>query len=232
MPNLWSSANLKFFDSLRRKSKSPKELGEEFFKRAVATDDNRLRNKLFLTSSRYFEEAQDYDNAIKSLVLSGEEKRARTLSIKICNPLYIKKYSQNASEIVHTYIGCIIKCLSEELLGKASELSKDLLDYKKDEFIEGVFLAVNSLFLTNTADLDRALVKIQKGRTHFLTDQVRQIFIKIIYKRCKEYNIMQELFKRHTIPQICPRCHGQMLFHEDFGEAVCQYCGTKIKNTS
>lgn len=222
---------MKFLDLLRGKPKSSKELGEHYFKKATSTKDLYRKKRLLLTASKYFEEAQDYDNAIKSLVMGAEEKKARTLSVQICNPSYLRKYSQNKPEIVQTFIACIIKCLNENLLGKGTELSKELLTFQKDDFTDGVFLAVNSLQHTNLTDLDRALAKIHKGSTEFLDEDVRRIFINVLYDRCKEYNIFRELFRRHAMPGICPRCHGHMIFHEEFGEAICQYCGTKIKLT-
>jgi len=222
---------MKLLESLGKKPKTPKELGEHYFNKATSTTDPYRKKRLLITASKYFEEAQDYDNAIKCLVVGGEEKRARTLSVKICSPSYLRQHSQNRNEIVQTYMGCIIKCLNKNLLGKATELSKELLDYQKDDFTEGVFLAVNSLQHTNLMDLDRALAKIHKGSTEFLGDDVRAIFVKVLYDRCNEYNIIRELFRMHAIPEICPHCHGRMIFHEEFGEAVCQYCGTKIKIT-
>ena len=159
---------MKFLESLGKKSKTPKELGEHYFNKAASTTDPYRKKRLLLTASKYFEEAQDYDNAIKCLVIGGEEKKARTLSVKICSPSYLRQHSQNRNEIVQTYMGCIIKCLNTNLLGKATELSKELLDYQKDDFTEGVFLAVNSLQHTNLMDLDRALAKIHKGSTEFL----------------------------------------------------------------
>ena len=222
---------MKFLDPFRRKPKTSKELGEHYFEKAASTTDPYQKKRLLLTASKYFEEAQDYDNAIKSLVIGEEEKKARTLSVKICNPSYLREHSQNRTEIVQTYMACIIKCMNENLLGKATELSKELLNYQKDDFNDGVCLAVNSLQHTNLMDLDRALAKIHKGSTEFLEEDVRRIFIKVLYDRCKEYNIFRELFRRHVMPEICPRCHGHMVFHEEFGEAVCQYCGTKIKIT-
>ena len=222
---------MNFLDSFRRKPKTSKELGEHYLEKATSTTDAYRKKRLSLTASKYFEEALDYDNAIKSLVIGDEEKKARTLSVKICNPSYLRKHSQNRTAIVQTYVGCIIKCLNENLLGKATELSKELLNYQKDDFNDGVFLAVNSLQHTNLMDLDRALAKLHKGSTEFLEEDVRNIFVKVLYDRCKEYNIFRELFRRHVLPEICPRCHGHMIFHEEFGEAVCQYCGTKIKIT-
>jgi len=222
---------MKFLDPFRRKPKTPKELGEHYFQKATSTKDSYRKKRLLLTASKYFEEAQDYDGAMKCLVASGEEKKARTLSVKICDPSYFRKHSQNRTEVVQTYMGCIIKCLNENLLGKGTELSKELVDYQKDDYTDGVFLAVNSLQHTNLMDLDRALAKIHKGSTEFLEDDVRSIFVKVLYDKCKEYNIFRELFRRHALPEICPRCHGHMIFHEEFGEAVCQYCGTKIKIT-
>jgi len=222
---------MRLLDILRKKPKTPKELGEHYFREATSTTDPYRKKRLSVTASKYFEEAQDYESAIKCLVMGGEEKGARTLSVKLYNPSYFRKYSQNKTETVQTYMGCIIRCLNENLLGKATELSKELLDYQKDEFTEGVFLAVNGLQHTNLMDLDRAFAKIHKGDTEFLGEDVRRIFVKVLYDRCKEYDIFRELFRRHAIPEVCPRCHGQMIFHEEFGEAVCQYCGTKIKIT-
>jgi len=222
---------MKFLEPFRKKPKTPKELGEHYFEKATSTTDPYRKKRLLETASKYFEEAQDFDNAIKCLVTGGEEKKARTLSVKICDPSYFRKHSQNKTEIVQTYMGCIIKCLNETFLGKATELSKELLGYQKDDFTEGVFLAVNGLQHTNLMDLDRALAKIHRGITEFLGEDVRRIFVKVLYDKCREYDIFRELFRRHAIPEICPKCHGHMIFHEEFGEAVCQYCGTKIKIT-
>ena len=145
---------MKLLDLFRKKPKTPQELGEHYFEKATSTTDPYRKKKLLVTASNHFEEAQDYDNAIKCLVEGGEEKKARTLSVKVYNPSYFRKYSQNKTEVVRTYMGCIIKCLNENLLGKAAELSKELLDYQKDDFNEGVFLSVNGLQHTNLMDLD------------------------------------------------------------------------------
>lgn len=222
---------MSFLDPFKKKPQTPKEFGEQFYRNAQLAKDPYRRKKMLLTAARYFEEAQDIDSAIRCLVLGGETKKARTLSVEICDPSYLKKYSQDKSEVVKTYLGCIIKCISENMLGKASFLGKELIDYHGDEFTEAVFIAANSLEHTNMAELDKALVKIQEGRTEIVDEETRKIFINTIHERCKEYNVFKELFSVHLIPEICPKCHGTMKYNEVTEESICEYCGAKIKIT-
>jgi hypothetical protein len=222
---------MSFLDSFKKKPQTLKEFGENFYKRAQLAKDPYRRKKLLQTAATYFEEAHDYDDAIRCLIFSGETKRARTLSVKLCDPSYMKKYSQDKSEVAKTYMGCIIKCISENMLGKANLLSKELMDYNSDEFTEAVFIAVNSLEHTNMAELDRALIKIQDGETEVIDEETRKIFINTLHEKCKEYDVFHELFSVHLIPEICPQCHGTMKYNEATGESTCEYCGAKIKIT-
>jgi len=222
---------MNFLDSFKKKPQTPKEFGEQFYRNAQLAKDLYRRKRLLLTAARYFEEAEDYDSAVRCLVLGGETKQARTLSVKMCDPSHLKKHSQDKSEVVKTYLGCIIKCISENMFGKARLLSKELIDYHGDEFTEAVFIAANSLEHTNMAELDKALVKIQEGKTEIVDEETRKIFINTIHERCKEYDVFQELFSAHLIPEICPKCHGTMKYNEVTEEAICQYCGAKIKIT-
>jgi ATP/maltotriose-dependent transcriptional regulator MalT len=195
------------------------------------TKDPYRRKTLLLTAARYFEEAGDYDAAIRCLILSGETKKARTLSVRLCDPSYLKKHSQDRNEVVKAYIGCIMKCFNENMLGKATLLSKGLMDYNSDEFTEAVFIAANGLEHTNMAELDKALVKIQEGKTEVVDEETRKIFINTLHEKCKEYDVFHELFSVHLLPEICPQCHGTMNYDENTGESICQYCGAKIKIT-
>lgn len=222
---------MSFFNPFKKKPQTPKEFGEHFYKKAHLTKDLYRRKKLLLTASRYFEEALDYDTAIRCLIISGEAKKARTLSVALGNPSYLKKYSQDKSEVAKTYLGCIIKCINENIFGKARLLSKELVDYNNDEFTEAVFFASNSLERTNMAELDKALVKIQEGKTEVIDEETRKIFINTLHEKCKEYNVFKELFAVHQIPEICPKCHGTMKYDDVTGESICQYCGAKIKIT-
>jgi len=222
---------MNFLDAFKKKTQSPRDFGERFYKEAQLTKDPYRRKKLLLTAARYFEEAQDYDSAIQCLILGEETKRARTLSVKLCDPSYLREHSKDKSEVVKTYLGCIIKCISENMLGKARLLSKELMDYNSDEFTEAVFIAANSLEHTNMAELDKALVKIQEGETEVVDEETRKIFINTIHGKCREYDVFQELFSVHLIPEICPKCHGTMEYDETTGESHCQYCGAKIKIT-
>jgi len=220
---------MSFLDPFRKKPHTSKEFGEFFYKKAKTAKDSYQRKKLLSTAARYFEEAQDYDAAIECLILSGETKRARTLSVKLCDPSYLKMHSQDKSEVVKTFLGCIIRCISENMFGKARLLSKELMDYNSDEFTEAVFIAVNSLEHTNMAELDKALIKIQEGETEVVDEETRKIFINTLHEKCKEYDVFQELFSVHLIPEICPKCHGTMKYDDVAGESICQYCGAKIK---
>lgn len=222
---------MSFLESFKKKPKTPKEIGERFYEKAQLARDSYRRKSLLLTATRYFEEANDYDAAIRCLILSGETKRARTLSVKLCDPSHLKKHSQDKSEVAKTYLGCIIKCISENMFGKARLLGKELMDYNSDEFTEAVFIAVNSLERTNMAELDKALVKIQEGKTEVVDEETRKIFINTLHEKCKEYNVFKELFSVHLIPEICPKCHGTMKYDDVIGESICQYCGAKIKIT-
>ena len=222
---------MSFLESFKKKPQTPKEFGENFYKRAQLAKDPYRRKKLLQTAATYFEEAHYYDDAIRCLISSGETKRARTLSVKLCDPSYMKKYSQDKSEVAKTYMGCIIKCISENMLGKANLLSKEQMDYNSDEFTEAVFIAVNSLEHTNMAELDRALIKIQDGETEVIDEETRKIFINTLHEKCKEYDVFHELFSVHLIPEICPQCHGTMKHNEATGESICEYCGAKIKIT-
>lgn len=222
---------MSFLDAFRKKPQTPREFGEHFYERAQLTKDPYRRKNMLLTAARYFEEAGDYDNAIQCLVLSGQAKKARTLSVKLCDPSYIKKYSQDKSEVAKTYLGCIIKCISENMFGNAKLLSREMMDYNNDEFTEAVFIAASSLEHTNMTELDRALVKLQEGRTEVVDEESRKIFINTIHEKCKEYNVFKELFSSHLFPEICPECHGTMKYDELTGESVCQYCGARIKLT-
>lgn len=220
---------MNFLDPFKKKPQTPKEFGELFYKKAKSVKNPYQRKKLLATAARYFEEAQDYDASIECLILSGETKKARALSVKLCDPSYLKMHSQDKSEVVKTYLGCIIKCINENMFGKARPLSKELMDYNSDEFTEAVFIAVNSLEHTNMAELDKALVKIQEGETQVVDEETRKIFINTLHEKCKEYDVFQELFSVHLIPEICPKCHGTMKYNEATGESICQYCGAKIK---
>jgi len=222
---------MSFLDPFKKKLQTPKEFGELFYRKAQLERDFYRKKKLLSTAARYFEEALDYDAAIRCLVLSGETKRARTLSVKLCDPSHLKKHSQDKSEIVKTYLGCIIKCINENMFGKARLLSKELMDCNSDEFTEAVFIATSSLEHTNMAELDKALVKIQEGKTEIIDEKTRKIFISTLHEKCKEYDVFQELFAVHLVPEICPKCHGTMKYDEIIGESVCQYCGAKIKIT-
>jgi len=222
---------MNFLESFKKKPQTPKEFGESFYEKAKLAKDSYRRKTLLLTAARYFEEALDYDAAIRCLIVSGETKKARTLSVKLCDPSYLKKHSQDKSEVAKTYVGCIIKCISENMFGKARLLSRELMDYNSDEFTEAVFIAVNSLEHTNMAELDKALVKIQEGKTEVIDEETRKIFINTLHEKCKEYDVFQELFSVHLIPEICPKCHGTMKYDEVTEESVCQYCGAKIKIT-
>jgi len=222
---------MSFLDSFRKKPRTPKEFGERFYEKAQSAKDPYRRKSLLLTAARYFEEASDYDAAMRCLVLSGETKKARTLSVKLCDPSYLKKHSQNKSEVAKTYLGCIIRCISENMLGKARLLGKELMDYNSDEFTEAVFIAANSLEHTNMAELDKALIKIQEGKTEVINEETRKIFINTLHEKCKEYDVFQELFSVHLVPEICPKCHGTMKYNEATEESICQYCGVKIKLT-
>jgi len=104
---------MSFLDAFKKKPQTPKEFGERFYERAKSMKDSYQRKKLFSTAARYFEEAQDYDAAIECLMLSGETKKARTLSVKLCDLSFLKKHSQDKSEVAKTYLGCIIKCINE-----------------------------------------------------------------------------------------------------------------------
>lgn len=218
-----------FLDAFRKKPQTPEEFGEHFYEKAQLTKDQYRRKNMLLTAARYFEEAGDNDNAIQCLILSGEVKKARTLSVKLCDPSYIKKYSQDKSEVAKTYLGSIIKCISENMFGKAKLLSREMMDFCNDEFTEAVFIATSSLEHTNMAELDKALVKLQEGRTEVVDEESRKIFINTIHEKCKEYNVFKELFSVHLFPEICPECHGTMKYDELTGESVCQYCGARIK---
>jgi len=220
---------MSFLDAFKKKPQTSKEFGERFYERAKSAKDPYQRKKLFSTAARYFEEAQDYDAAIECLMLSGETKKARTLSVKLCDPSYLKQHSQDKSEVAKTYLGCIIKCINENMFGKAKLLSKELMDYNNDEFTGAVFIAANSLEHTNMAELDKALVKIQESRTDVIDEEARKIFINTIHEKCKEYDVFQELFSAHLIPEICPKCQGIMKYDEITEESICQYCGAKIK---
>ena len=222
---------MSFFNAFRKKPRTSKEFGESFYEKAKSAKDPYRRRKLLSTAARYFEEAQDYDAAIECLILSGETKKARTLSVKLCDPSYLKKHSKDTSEVAKTYMGCIIKCISENMFGKARLLSRELMEYNSDEFTEAVFIAANSLEHTNMAELDKALVKIQEGKTEIIDEKTRKIFISTLHEKCKEYDVFQELFAVHLVPEICPKCHGTMKYDEIIGESVCQYCGAKIKIT-
>jgi len=222
---------MSFLDPFKKKPQTPKEYGEHFYEKAQSAKDPYRRRNLLLTAARYFEEAQNYDAAIRCLVLGGETKKARTLSVKLCDPSYLRKHSPDKSEVTKTYMGCIIKCISENMLGKARLLSKELMDYNTDEFTEAVFIAANSLEHTNMAELDKALVKIQEGKTEVIDEETRKIFINTLHEKCKEYDVFQELFSVHLIPEICPKCHGTMKYNEVTEESTCQYCGAKIKVT-
>jgi len=222
---------MNFLDPLKKKSQTPKDFGEKFLEKAQSTKNQYQRKTLLQTAARYFEEAGDYDAAVQCLILSGDTKKARTLSVKLCDPTYLKEYAQEKDEVVKTYIGCIIKCVNENMLGKARILSKELLDYHTDEFTEAVFITTNSLEHTNMAELDKALVKIQEGQTEVVDEETRKIFINTVHEKCKEYDVFQELFSVHQIPEICPQCHGTMKYEYMTGESICQYCGTKIKIT-
>jgi hypothetical protein len=222
---------MSFLNSFKKKQQTPKDFGEHFYEKAQLAKDPYRRKKLLVTAARYFEEALDYDAAIRCLVLGGETRKARNLSVKLCDLSYLKKHSQDKSEVAKTYLGCIIKCISENMLGKARLLSKELMNYNSDEFTEAVFIASNSLEHTNMAELDKALVKIQEGRTEVIDEETRKIFINTIHEKCKEYDVFQELFSAHLIPEICPKCHGTMKYNDATEEAICQYCGTKIKIT-
>lgn len=222
---------MSFLYSVKKKPQTPKEFGDHFYKEAQSAKDPYRRKKLLLTAARYFEEAHDYDAAIQCQILGGETKRARTLSVRLCDPSYLKKHSQDKSEVAKTYVGCIIRCISENMFGKARLLSKELMDYHSDEFTEAVFIAANSLEHTNMAELDRALIKIQEGRTEVIDEETRKIFINTIHEKCKEYDVFKELFSVHLIPEICPKCHGTMKYDEVTGESICEYCGAKIKIT-
>ncbi len=222
---------MSFLGTFKKKPQTPKEFGERFYEKAQLIKDPYRRKKLLLTAARYFEEAHDYDAAIQCQILGGETKRARTLSVRLCDPSYLKKHSQDKSEVAKTYLGCIIKCISENMFGKARLLSKELMDYHSDEFTEAVFIAANSLERTNMAELDRALIKIQEGKTEVIDEETRKIFINTIHEKCKEYDVFKELFSVHLIPEICPKCHGTMKYDEVTGESICEYCGAKIKIT-
>lgn len=222
---------MSFLGTFKKKPQTPKEFGESFYEKAQLIKDPYRRKKLLLTAARYFEEAHDYNAAIQCLILGGETKRARTLSVRLCDPSYLKKHSQDKSEVAKTYLGCIIKCISENMFGKARLLSKELMDYHSDEFTEAVFIAANSLERTNMAELDRALIKIQEGKTEVIDEETRKIFINTIHEKCKEYDVFKELFSVHLIPEICPKCHGTMKYDEVTGESICEYCGAKIKIT-
>jgi hypothetical protein len=222
---------MNFSDAFKKKPQTPKEFGERFYQKAKSAKDPYRRKKLLSTAARYFEEAQDYDAAIECLILSGETKKARTLSVKLCDPSYLKLHSRDKSEVAKAYLGCIIKCISENMFGKARLLSKELMDYNSDEFTEAVFIATNSLERTNMAELDKALVKIQEGPTEVIDEETRKIFINTLHAKCKEYDVFKELFSVHLIPEICPKCHGTMKYDEATGESVCEYCGARIKIT-
>jgi len=222
---------MSFLGSFNKRPQTSKEFGELFYKKAKSAKNPYQRKKLLATAAGYFEEAQDYDASIECLILSGETKRARTLSVKLCDPSFLKMHSQDKSEVVKTYLGCIIKCVNENLFGKARLLSKELMDYNSDEFTEAVFIAVNSLEHTNMAELDKALIKIQEGETKAADEETRKIVINTLHEKCKEYDVFQELFSIHLIPEICPECHGIMKYNEVSGESICQYCGAKIKIT-
>lgn len=222
---------MSFLDAFKKKPQTPKEFGERFYEKSQSAKDLYERKKLLLTASRYFEEANDYDATVRCLILSGETKKARTLSVRLCDPSYLKKHSQDKDEVTKTYVGCIIKCISENMLGKARLLSKELMEYHSDEFTEAVFIAANSLEHTNMAELDKALVKIQEGKTEVVDEETQKAFINTIHEKCKEYNVFKELFSVHLIPEICPKCHGTMKYDDLSGETVCQYCGAKIKIT-
>lgn len=215
----------------KKKPQTSKEFGQHFYEKAKSAKDPYRRKKMLSTASRYFEESQDYDAAIECLILSGETKKARTLSVKLCDPSYLKMHSQDKSEVAKAFLGCIIKCISENMFGKARLLGKELIDYHSDEFTDAVFIAVTSLERTNMAELDKALVKIQEGQTEVIDEETRKIFINTLHEKCKEYDVFQELFSVHLIPEICPKCHGTMKYNEDSGESICQYCGAKIKIT-
>jgi len=103
------------------------------------------------------------------------------------------------------------------------------MDYNNDEFTGAVFIAANSLEHTNMAELDKALVKLQESRTEVIDEETRKIFINTLHEKCKEYDVFQELFSAHLIPEICPKCQGIMKYDEITEESICQYCGAKIK---
>jgi len=222
---------MNLLDPFKKKPQTLREFGEYFYGKAQLSKDLYRRKRLLLTAARYFEEALDYDDAIRCLVLGGETKKARTLSVKLCDPSYFRKHSQDKSEVVKTYLGCIMKCISENMFGKAGLLSKEQMDYNNDEFAEAVFIAANSLEHTNMAELDKALIKIQEGRTEVVDEETRKIFINTLHEKCKEYNVFKELFSVHLLPEICPECHGTMKYDDVTGESICQYCGAKIKIT-
>jgi len=222
---------MSFLDSFNKKPQTPKEFGERFYEKAQLTKDPYRRKKLLLTAARYFEEAFDYDTTIRCLIISGEAKKARTLSVRLCDPSYLRKHSQDKGAVAKTYLGCIIKCINENIFGKARLLSKELMEYNSDEFTEAVFFAANSLERTNMAELDKALVKIQEGKTEVIDEETRKIFINTLHEKCREYNVFKELFSVHLIPEVCPKCHGTMKYDDVAGESICQYCGAKIKIT-
>jgi len=229
MSRLWSTINLNLLEYLKKKPKSSKEVGEFYYSKAQIVKDPFQKKKLLSTAAEYFEEAKDYNGAVQCLIMCNEQQKARTLCVKICNPSYLKKYLQNKTEIISTYMGCIVKCLNENDLDKARQLSKELLEFYSSDFTEAIFKVINSLEHTNLIELDRALQSIQKSSADFIEDNIRKIFINTLYNKCKEYGVLRDLFSMHIIPQVCPNCRGTMKYNEDTGEAICQYCGMKIR---
>lgn len=190
---------------------------------------------MLLTASEYFEEAGEYDEALKCLLMCNEREKARALCTKICDPKRLLKYSTDKNLLIKTYLGCIAKCIKNNLLNKANQLGKELIDIHEDGFTQAVFDALVSLEQGDVSKLGRAFTSLHKSVAKFVDDDTRSFFINVLYDKSKEYNIVQHLFNRKsgsTILQICPNCGGNnMMFNEKEDSFVCQYCGTKITRT-
>jgi len=229
MSRLWSTINLNLLKHLKKKPKSSKEAGEFYFSKAQIVKDPFQKKKLLLTAAEYFEEAKDYDSAVQCLIMGNEQQKARTLCVRICNPSYLKKYLQNKTEIISTYVGCIVKSLNENNLNEARQLSMELLEFYNSDFTQAVLKVINSLESTNLIELDRALKSIQKSNANLIEDNIRKIFIDTLYSKCKDYGVLRDLSSIRIIPLICSNCRGTLNYNRDTGEAICQYCGMKIK---
>lgn len=222
---------MKILGRFKKKPKSSKEVGELFYAKAQLMKDPYRKKRLLLTAADYFNEAKDYDNAVRCLIMGNEQRKARALCVKVCNPVYMKKHSNDKNEIMSTYMACIIKCINENMLGKARQLSKELKEYHGNNFTNAAYMAINGLEHSNLMKLDKALVEVYESEAEFIEDDIRKVFINTLHNRCREYGIFRNLFTMHAVPEVCSHCGGIMNFDEEAGEAVCQYCGSKIKIT-